>query len=217
MEKKRARKPFTIKNYTFWTQQRLAKGVTVAALAKEFDVTEGSLQTYFSGEHIPRESVIMQFCNYFGVDKATAKAAFVKDHQIWEERHSSEWHKHDKEREKAYFNKYYYNNSYLVCLNFNRKTDKDLIDKLNTIELGNRCGYIRNLLRKHLGNDNFSTERLTPEVRGVLSVIYTEVPFDIFMKCLETLLDTKTFDVKLLYGYVSYSTFIKIYKLQDKI
>ena len=217
MEKKRIHKPFTTKNYTFWTQRRLARGVTVTTLAKQFGVCEGTMRTYFSGEHIPRESMIMQLCNYFDVDLAVGRSEFIKDHQIWEERHSAEWHKHDKEREKAYFHNYYYNNNYLVCLNFNRKTDKDLIDKLHTIELGNRCEYIRNLLRKHLGNDNFSTERLTPEVRDILSIIYSEVPFDIFMKCLETLLDTKTFDVKLLYGYVSYPTFIKIYKLQDKI
>ena len=202
---------------TRWAKLRAKRGVTIPTIAKETGLSVSSLTTYFSGEHIPRDYALMVLCNYFDIDVETGRDFFIKDHQIWNTTHSAEWHKHDKERERAYFNKYYHTNGYLVCLNFSRKSDKDLIDKLNTIELGNRCAYIRNLLRKHLGNDNFSTERLTPEVRDVLSVIYSEVPFDIFMKCLETLLDTKMFDVKLLYGYVTYKTYMKIYKMQDKI
>ena len=202
---------------TFWSMLRIARGVTLQTIAKDTGIGLGALTTYFSGEHIPREFALMTLCNYFDVDLDLGREKFNEGHEIWNNRHSPEWHTHDRQRESEYHKKYNRTNAIPICISFDRKKDRDLLDKLDTIELGNRSPYIKWLMRQHLGNDAFSTERLTQEVRDVLSVIYSEVPFDIFMKCLETLLDTKMFDVKLLYGYVTYKTYMKIYKMQDNI
>ena len=202
---------------TFWSNLRVARGVTIPQLSKDTGIPVGALHTYFSGAHIPRETALLQICYYFGVDPELGRAKFVEGNKQWISRHNADWHTHDKQRESLYHK--YYNSHYAIpiCVSFSRKADKDLLDKLDTIEAGKRTRYIKGILRKHLGNDDFSTERLTAEVRDLLEMIYSEVPFDIFMQTLTTLLNTKTFDERLLYGYVSFPTFIKIRKLQNQI
>lgn len=215
--KKRVGKPFTCRNYTFWTEQRLAKGVTVQTISAAIDIPEGALRTYFSGEHIPRGLNLMKLCNYFNIPIEQGEAEFIKDHEIWENRHTDEWRTHDKQRESEYHKKYNQTNAIPICISFDRNKDRDLLDKLDSIELGARTTYIKWVMRKHLGNDFFSTERLTPEVLDLLKVVYSEVPFEIFMKTVSSLIDTKTIDSDLLYGYVSYPTFMRIYELKNRI
>lgn len=207
----------TSRYYTFWTEQRLAKGVTISTIAANTGLPAGAVRTYFDGEHIPREYAAMKICDYFDIPLAQGKEEFIKDHELWKKRHTSDWFAHDKQRESEYHKKYNDTNAIPICVSFDRVKDRDLLDKLDSIELGNRSPYIKWLMRKHLGNDLFSTERLTPEVQNLLKVIYSEVPFEIFMQTLSTLLDTKTFDAHLLYGYVTYATFMEIYRLQNYI
>ena len=203
--------------YTYWTEKRLAKGVTIETVSASTGIPTGALRTYFSGEHIPRKYALMKICNYFDVNIAEGQAASIAANELWNQQHSTEWHEHDKQRESEYHKKYNSTNAIPICVSFDRKKDRDLLEKLDSIELGARSTYIKWVMRKHLGNDMFSTERLTSEVVDLLKIIYSEVPFEIFMKALSSLLDTKTFDVHLLYGYVSYPTFMKIYKLQNQI
>lgn len=202
---------------TFWSDLRVARGVTIPQLSKDIGIPIGALHTYFSGEHIPRETALLQICYYFNVDPEIGRAKFIEGNKHWIKRHNEEWHVHERQRESTYHK--FYNNCYAIpmCISFSRSYDKDLLDKLETIESGKRSSYIKGVLRKHLGNDDFSTERLTQEIRDLLEIIYSEVPFDIFMQTLTTLLNTKTFDERLLYGYVSFPTFIKIRKLQNQI
>ena len=203
---------------TFWSKLRVARNLSIPKVSEDTGLPIGSLTTYFSGEHVPREYALRTLCYYFDVDLEEGKSEFIKDHETWNKRHSDEWHNHDKQRQSAYYkNKYANGDVYLMTIALRKNADKDIIDKLNTIEIGNRSTYLRWVLGQHLRNDNFSVERLTPAVRNLLEVIYSEVPFDIFMKMLSSLLDTKTIDAKLLYGYVSYSTFLKVYKLQNCI
>ena len=208
---------YTTKNYTFWTAQRLKKGVTIPTIAKALELPEGAVRTYFSGRHIPRDYALMKICDYFDIPLEEGREASVKDHEIWKQRHSAEWHTHDKDRESAYHKQYTTNDAYMLCITFRYKEDFDLVKKMQSIELGSRGSYVKWVLRQHLGNDMFSTERFTPEVSNLLKIIYSEVPFEIFMQMLSSLVDTKTIDARLLYGYVSYHTFMEIYKLQDKI
>lgn len=215
--KKRVGKPNTRVNYTYWTELRLSKGVTVETVANAINLPVHRVRTYFSGEHIPQEYALMSLCNYFDISIEEGRNAFIQDHEIWEQRHSAEWHEHDKQRESEYHKKYIRSKVIPICVCFDRKKDDDLLAKLETIELGNRSAYIKWVMRKHLGNDMFSTERLTPEVMDLLHIIYSEVPFEIFMKLVGSLIDTKTIDANLLYGYVSYSTFMEIYRLQNQI
>ena len=218
METKKKRRAISYKSHTFWTEQRLAKGVTIPTISNDTGLPYGALVTYFSGRHIPREYATRVLCEYFGVDYELGQSKFIEDHEIWKQRHSVDWVAHDKAREHKYFTEVYTKSKvYMMSLAFDYANDDDLIKKLNTVELGNRSAYIKWIMRKHLGNDFFSTERLTPEVTNLLKIIYSEVPFEIFMQMLSTLLDTKTIDAKLLYGYVSYPTFLKIYRLQDCI
>ena len=209
--------PANSKLNTYWSQLRVERNVTIPVLCSETGLSEGALVTYFSGEHVPREYAARKLCYYFGVDYDFGLSKFIEGHKIWNERHSEEWHKHDKQRESTYAKNYYRENVYMTCLPLSRNSDADIIEKLNTIEVGNRSSYIRWVLRQHLRNDTFSTERLTPEVQALLKVIYSEVPFEIFMQMLSTLLDSKKIDAKLLYGYVSYPTFLEISKLQNYI
>jgi len=201
---------------TYWSKLRVEHGITLLALSRELGISAGALRTYFSGEHVPREYAARKLCQYFGIDYNLGLSKFQEDHRIWNERHNTEWHIHNKQREAKYYKKYY-SNAYMLCLNLSRKSDADIIEKLMTIELGNRASYVRWVLRQHLRNDNFSTERITPEIQALLQVIYSEVPFDIFMQTVSTLLDTKQIDVKLLYGHVSYDTYLEIYRLQNYI
>ena len=207
----------TSKLDTFWSKLRVKRNISLRAIAKDTGIPIGALTTYFSGEHIPREYAARVICNYFDIPYEQGKIEFIKDHVAFNQRHTAEWFIHDKSRESAYH--YDYNRTHAIpyCVSFHLVKDADLINKLNTIESGKRSPYIKNVLRQHLGNDKFSTERLTPEVQELLKVIYSEVPFEIFMQMLSSLLDTKTIDAKLLYGYVTYPTFLKVYRLQDRI
>ena len=206
-----------IKIDTWWAMLRIARGVSIPKLSSDIDIPIGALTTYFSGEHIPREYATRKICLYFDVDYEFGKSKFIEGHNSWNTRHSAEWFAHDKQRESEYHRKYNNTNAIPYCVSFDRTKDRDLLDKLDSIELGNRSPYIKWVLRQHLGNDTFSTERLTPEVNALLKIIYSEVPFEIFMQMLSTLLDSKRIDAYLLYGYVSYHTFLEIYRLQNYI
>lgn len=202
---------------TFWSNLRIERGITINQISQDTGLPLGSLTTYFSGEHVPREYALRTLCYYFGIDVDKGREEFIQGHEIWDARHSEEWRQHDKQRESTYAKNYYRENVYMTCLPLSRTSDADIIEKLNTIEVGNRSSYIRWVLRQHLRNDNFSIERLTPEIKNLLKVIYSEVPFDIFMTMLSSLLDKKTIDAKLLYGYVTYPTFLEVYRLQNCI
>lgn len=202
---------------TFWTKQRLVRNLQLPKIAKDTGLPLGAIVTYFSGEHIPREYATRVLCQYFDIDYELGKAKFIEDHQIWNTRHSTEWFAHDKQRESEYHKKYNRNNAIPLCFSFDRTKDRDLLDKLDAIEPGNRTAYIKWVLRQHLGNDAFSTERLTPEVNALLKVVYSEVPFEIFMQMLAKLLDSKKIDAEVLYGYVSYPTYLKVLKLQNYV
>lgn len=202
---------------TFWSQKRLESGLTLDKLSSDIGIAVGALRTYLDGEHIPREYAMRKICHYFDVDFVEGRLHFIEDHEVWQNRHPKEWHNHDTQRERTYYKRWYRDCGYNLCINFSKEHDADLYDKLSTIELGNRAPYVKWVLRQHLGNDTFSTERFTSEVQNLLKVIYSEVPFEIFMQMLSSLTDTKTIDAKLLYGYVSYPTFLKVYKLQDRI
>lgn len=201
----------------FWSDLRVERNVKLETIAKDTGLQLGALQTYFSGEHIPREYASRVICNYFDIPYEQGRVEFIKAHVKFNRRHDPEWFVHDKLRESVYHYEYNRTKAIPYCIHFDRIKDADLINKLSTIESGKRSAYIRNVLRRHLGNDTFSTERLTPEVQELLKIIYSEVPFEIFMQMLSSLLDTKTIDDKLLYGYVSYDTYLKIYRLQDNI
>ena len=159
----------------------------------------------------------MRLCDYFGVSIEEGRAGFISDHELWEQRHTDEWRNHDKQREAKYHKEWSTTHAYTLCIAFSRTNDIDLLSKINTIECGQRGSYVKWVLRQHLGNDEFSTERLTPEIMDILKLIYSEVPFEMFIETLSDLMDTKKFNIELLYGYVSYDTYMKMYKLQDYI
>lgn len=207
----------TVVNYTFWTKQRLAKGVTVKTVAQELGLTQGAMQTYFSGEHVPRDYALMKICKYFDVDIETGRAEFAKDHKLWNDRHSDAWRAHDKQRESEYHKKYNQTRALPYCISFDRINDADLIAKLDNIELGARSTYVKWVLRGHLGNDFFSTERLTPEVVDILKVIHPLIPFDEFMQVLSRLIDSKTLDMRPFYGTVDFDTYLQLYLLKNRI
>ena len=50
--------------------------------------------------------------------------------------------------------KYDKNNTKQLMLKLNLKTDKDILDKLNSV--GNKQGYIKNLIRKDIGDNSFT-------------------------------------------------------------
>lgn len=202
---------------TQWSQLRIDRGISFQDLAKEVDVPLGALFTYFSGEHVPPKSAILKICHYFNVDFSTGQDMFVADHEIWLNRHDETWFTHEKQREAAYIRQYHKSIAYMACISFRYDKDADLITKLESIESGNRAAYIRWVLRQHLGTDAFYTEIITKEIQEVLGLIYSEVSFDIFIKILYDLIQYKTFDIQLLYGYVDFHTFMKIYKLRDKL
>ncbi len=206
-----------MKPMTFWGKLREEHNITFGSLSKELGLSHGALVTYFSGEHIPREYAARKICHFFNIDYEFGMSKFKSDHTIWDMRHDDRWHAHDKQRESDYHKKYIRNNAIPYCVSFDRTKDRDLLDKLDSIELGNRSPYIKWVLRQHLGNDKFSADRLTPEVQALLKVIYSEVPFEIFMQMLSTLIDSKRIDARILYGYVSYPTFIEIRKLENYI
>lgn len=49
--------------------------------------------------------------------------------------------------------KYDKNNTKQLMLKLNLKTDKDILDKLNSV--GNKQGYIKSLIRKDIGDNSF--------------------------------------------------------------
>lgn len=50
--------------------------------------------------------------------------------------------------------KYDKNNTKQLMLKLNLKTDKDILDKLNSV--GNKQGYIKSLIRKDIGDNSFT-------------------------------------------------------------
>jgi hypothetical protein len=202
---------------TWWAMLRIDRGVSISKLSSDIDIPSGALETYFSGEHIPREYAARKICLYFDIDYEFGKSKFIEAHNFWNTRHSAEWFAHDRQRESDYHRKYNNTNAIPYCVSFDRNSDRDLLDKLDTIESGKRSPYIKWVLRQHIKNDVFSLERLTPEVVNVLKLIYSEVPFEVFTAVLSGLIDCKMFDARMLYDYVSYPTFLEIYRLQNRI
>jgi transcriptional regulator with XRE-family HTH domain len=205
------------KSNTWWAMLRIDRGVSISKLSSDIDIPIGALTTYFNGEHIPREYATRKICLYFDVDYELGKSKFIEDHNFWNTRHSAEWFAHDKQRESEYHKKYNKTNAIPYCVSFDRSKDRDLLDKLDTVESGKRSPYIKWVLRQHLRNDAFSLERLTPEVIALLQKLYSEIPFDVFLNVLSGLIDRKMLDARMLYDHVSYPTFLEIYRLQDKI
>lgn len=57
------------------------------------------------------------------------------------------------ESQKKANRKYDKNNTKQLMLKLNLKTDKDILDKLNSV--GNKQGYIKSLIRKDIGDNSF--------------------------------------------------------------
>lgn len=57
------------------------------------------------------------------------------------------------ESQKESNKKYDKNNTKQIKLKLNLKTDKDILDKLNSV--GNKQGYIKSLIRKDIGDNSF--------------------------------------------------------------
>ncbi len=66
---------------TFWNKKRVEVGIKLVDLAEQFHVSDSCVSTWLTGQIMPKDSIIQQFCDLFDVDYNTGHSEFFKAHQ----------------------------------------------------------------------------------------------------------------------------------------
>lgn len=67
----------------FWNRLRVEKNVRYKELAELFGVCESTMGAYFSGQTMPKDTVIRELCDLFNVDFAKGKEEFKRANEAW--------------------------------------------------------------------------------------------------------------------------------------
>lgn len=76
------KRAFSRKN-NYWNDLRTANNVKFDQLAVLLDVSDSCVGNYFSGAVMPKNEVIKDLCDFFGIDFETGKNEFLKIHNSW--------------------------------------------------------------------------------------------------------------------------------------
>lgn len=85
--KKGIKRPAVTFSNNFWSKKRVEQNITMKEIAELLGIKVKTASSYFTGQALPPESLIMKLCDFFDVDTIEGEREFINAHKAYDAMH----------------------------------------------------------------------------------------------------------------------------------